>query len=75
MKPKELIELLQKLPEDAEVVVNGYNDDILGYYYFTDKITVIKQTAVVDSRGSFKYTISNDVDLDKVEEKTVYLLD
>lgn len=59
MKPKELIALLSTLPDDAEVVVNGYSCDIMGEYDYENNPTLSESEALVDKSGCFHQTISN----------------
>lgn len=45
MKKAELLKLLEQVPDDAEIVVQGSNDDILGDYSYSDYFQINKETA------------------------------
>lgn len=64
MTKSELIKLLEQVPDDGEIVVNGYSCDILGDYNFNGDIQIYEDEAMKSDRGSLKMTISNYVDED-----------
>lgn len=59
MKKSELIALIADLPNDAEIVVNGYNCDILGEYLYSSEIVANKDVAYIDKHGSLHQRICN----------------
>ena len=64
MKKIDLIKLLEEVPEEAEIVVSGYNDEIMGDYNFNDEISINKTEAYRSKRGGLSMTISNYVGKD-----------
>lgn len=65
MKKSELLKLLETVPDDAEIVVNGNNCDILGDYSYSDTFTIEKQTAYGKRLDQY---ISNYANLDEPVE-------
>ncbi len=57
MKKSELIKLIADLPNDAEIVVNGYNCDILGEYLYSGEIVANKDVAYMDKHGSLHHSV------------------
>lgn len=59
MKKAELLKLLEQIPEDAEIVVDGYHDDIMGEYTYKDKLQVDKTKARLSQSGVLRMNICN----------------
>lgn len=59
MKKHELINLIKELPDDAEIVVNGYQDDILGDYQYEDCPVFAEDYAYLSENGAYHSTVSN----------------
>jgi hypothetical protein len=74
MKRNELIAKLQELPEDAEItIING--DDILGYYFYSDILSLVETECIVDRKGCFQATYSNGL-LDGDDElRTIWVIE
>lgn len=60
MNKKDLLKLLEDVPDDAEIVVSYNCDDILGDYSYTREFTIEEETAYGDR---LDMRISNYVDL------------
>lgn len=61
MKKAELLKLLEEISNEAEIVVAGYSDEIMGEYTFNSNLTISKTEAYVSKKGSIQMTISNYV--------------
>lgn len=59
MKKQELIKLIEALPDNADIVVNGYYCEILGDYQYNDQININETTALKDKHNTYYNTISN----------------
>lgn len=59
MKKADLIKMLELVPDDAEIVVTGNCDEILGDYNFNDDISIHKTKAYKSKTGNLSMTISN----------------
>ena len=75
MKKSELIKLIQTLPDDAEIVVNGYADDILGDYQYNDLITVNEETAHKSDKGGTLYNLISNYAYVPHEKVKVWVLE
>lgn len=74
MKKVELIKLLESVPEDAEIVVQGYQCDMLGDYQYEPVIRLHEHEAMKSPNGSIDQTISNYV-TNKHEKIKVWVLE
>lgn len=70
MKKAELIKLLEQVPDDAEIVVNGYNDDILGEYTYNPNLQFYEDRAYLCG-SSIQQKISNYRFATDKEEKEI----
>ena len=61
MKKHELIKLLNDIPDDAEIVVQGYQDTVLGDYRYNPNLQIAKDVAHKTPMGSLLYSVSNYV--------------
>jgi len=59
MKKKDLIRMLESLPEDAELVVTGYCEEILGEYNYNPDLSLHRVTAYKSKHGNLSMSISN----------------
>jgi hypothetical protein len=60
MTKKELLLLLESVPDDAEIVTHGYQDDILGEYQYNDDMSVHEEVAhKLDRGGALHMSICN----------------
>lgn len=69
MKKVDLLKLLEDVPDDAEIVVSGICDDILGDYSYSREFTINEETAYGER---LDMRISNYVDLD--DPRKVYVI-
>ncbi len=73
MKKKELIALLENIPEDMDIVVQGYSCDIMGEYMFESDFQIIYDYAMKTNTGGLYDTISNGIPSDAVEIEVILL--
>jgi hypothetical protein len=71
VKPKDLIKLLEELPSDAEIVIEGYRCDILADYQYAADLKVEAVVAKRDERGIIHANYSN---YSRGKDETVYVL-
>jgi hypothetical protein len=71
VKKADLIALLDTIPEDAEIVVQGYSCDILGEYRYEDRFRINESRAY---GPALQQRISNYRGVND-EEKIVYVLE
>lgn len=71
MTKSELLKLLESIPDDADIVVRGTEDEILGEYTFSPDITVVKDYAY---GKQYQKSYSNYVRIDD-ERKEVWVLE
>lgn len=70
MTKAELLKLLENIPDDADIVVRGTEDEILGEYTFSPDITIDKDYAY---GKSYQTSYSTYVRIDD-ERKEVWVL-
>jgi len=60
MTKKELMDLLETVPNDAIIVTHGYSDDIMGEYQYNDDMSITETTAhKLDKGGALHMSFCN----------------